>query len=59
MDERKLLVRIAEMYYQESKTQSQISKELNIHRTTISRLLKQSRDEGIVEIIINYDKAGN
>lgn len=59
LDERKLLVRIAEMYYQESKTQSQISKELNIHRTTISRLLKQSRDEGIVEIIINYDKAGN
>ncbi|AEF25977.1 sugar-binding transcriptional regulator [Streptococcus parauberis] len=58
MSEDKLLVRIAEMYYQENKTQSQISRELGIHRTTISRLLKQSRDEGIVRIAIKYDKAG-
>ncbi|MCH4176538.1 MAG: sugar-binding transcriptional regulator [Streptococcaceae bacterium] len=58
MDEDKLLVRIAEMYYQEDKNQSQISKELNIHRTTISRLLKRSREEGVVQIIINYDTAG-
>lgn len=57
-DEDKLLVRIAEMYYQEDKNQSQISKELNIHRSTISRLLKRSRNEGIVTISINYDKAG-
>ena len=56
--EDKLLVKIAEMYYQENKTQSQISKELGIHRTTISRLLKQSREEGIVQITIKYDKAG-
>ena len=42
-EEDKLLVRIAEMYYQEDKNQSQISKELNIHRSTISRLLKRSR----------------
>lgn len=57
-DEDRLLVRIAEMYYQEDKNQSQISKELNIHRSTISRLLKRSRNEGIVTISINYDKAG-
>ncbi|MBL1230975.1 sugar-binding transcriptional regulator [Enterococcus sp. BWB1-3] len=59
MDEEKLLIRIAEMYYQEDKKQSQISKELNIHRTTISRLLKRSREEGIVQITINYDKSGS
>ena len=41
------------MYYQEDKNQSQISKELNIHRSTISRLLKKSREEGIVTITIN------
>lgn len=58
MDEDKLLVRIAEMYYQEDKNQSQISKELNIHRSTISRLLKRSREEGIVQISINYDLSG-
>ncbi|MGC6767923.1 sugar-binding transcriptional regulator [Enterococcus sp. LJL128] len=57
MDEEKLLMRIAEMYYQEDKNQSQIAKELNIHRTTISRLLKKSREEGIVQITINYDKS--
>ncbi|AND80272.1 sugar-binding transcriptional regulator [Streptococcus pantholopis] len=56
--EDKLLVKIAEMYYQENKTQSQIAKALGIHRTTISRLLKQSREEGIVQISIKYDKAG-
>ncbi|MBS7576886.1 sugar-binding transcriptional regulator [Enterococcus sp. MMGLQ5-2] len=58
LEEDKLLVRIAEMYYQEDKNQSQISKELNIHRTTISRLLKRSREEGVVQILINYDMAG-
>lgn len=56
--EDKLLVQIAQMYYQEDKNQSQISKELNIHRSTISRLLKKSREEGIVNISINYDLAG-
>lgn len=58
MEEDKLLVRIAEMYYQEDKNQSEIAKALNIHRTTISRLLKRSREEGIVNISINYDLAG-
>lgn len=55
MDEAKLLIRIAEMYYQEDKNQSEISKALNIHRSTISRLLKRIREEGIVNITINYD----
>lgn len=57
-DEDKLLVRIAEMYYQENKTQSQIATELNIHRSTISRLLKRSKEEGIVQVTIKYDTAG-
>ncbi|MDH6364908.1 DNA-binding transcriptional regulator LsrR (DeoR family) [Enterococcus sp. PF1-24] len=56
MNEDKLLIKIAEMYYQEDKNQSQIAKELNIHRSTISRLLKKSREEGIVQVTINYDK---
>lgn len=54
----RLLVRISELYYNEDKTQNQISKELNIHRSTISRLLKKARTDGIVNIDINYDKAG-
>lgn len=57
-NEDRMLVRIAEMYYLENKNQSEIAKELNIHRTTISRLLKRARNEQIVNITINYDKAG-
>ncbi|WNS42435.1 sugar-binding transcriptional regulator [Paenibacillus sp. MMS20-IR301] len=53
-DERKLLIKIAEMYYEQDMTQSEISKELGIYRTTISRLLKRVRQEGIVSITIHY-----
>lgn len=54
-EERRLLVRIAQMYYEEDMTQSQISKELGIYRTSISRWLKKAREEGIVKISINRD----
>ena len=36
-------------------TQSQISNELGIYRTTISRMLKKAKKEGIVEIKIHTD----
>lgn len=55
MDDNHLLTRIAEMYYLENKTQSDIAKELNIHRTTISKSLKKARENGLVQININYD----
>lgn len=48
-----LLAKISYLYYERDYTQSQIAKELNIYRTTISRMLKQARREGIVEIKIN------
>lgn len=51
-EERRLLVQIAQMYYLEDMTQSDISKSLGIYRTSISRLLKKARDEGIVQIKI-------
>ncbi|WP_438497076.1 sugar-binding transcriptional regulator [Paenibacillus sp. IHBB 3054] len=54
--EKKLLVQVAKMYYLEDLTQSDISKRLGIYRTSISRLLKKARDEGIVQInIIDED----
>lgn len=58
MEDDKLLVQIAQMYYMENKTQSEISRALHIHRSTISRMLKQCRDQGIVTISINPQKAG-
>ncbi|NTW72065.1 MAG: sugar-binding transcriptional regulator [Eubacteriaceae bacterium] len=51
----RILMRIASMYYIENLTQSEISKELGIYRTTISRLLKTAREEGIVNISISSD----
>lgn len=51
----RLLLRIASMYYIENLTQLDISKKLGIYRTTISRLLKAAREEGIVNISINTD----
>lgn len=54
-EEKKLLVKIAQMYYEEDMTQSAISKELGIYRTSISRWLKKAREEGIVKITINTD----
>lgn len=54
-EDRKLLIKIAQMYYEQNLTQSEISNELGIYRTTISRMLKRVREEGIVKITINYD----
>lgn len=54
-DTRRLYIQIAEMYYNQDLTQSQIAQKTGINRSTISRLLKKIREEGIVKIIINYD----
>lgn len=54
-DDIRLIVKIAQLYYEQDMTQAQIARELGIYRTTISRLLKRGRDQGIVTIAINYD----
>ena len=54
-DDIRLIVKIAQLYYEQDMTQAQIARELRIYRTTISRLLKRGRDQGIVTIAINYD----
>lgn len=48
-----LLGRVAHMYYEQSATQEAIAATLNISRPTVSRLLKEAREEGVVQIIIN------
>jgi Transcriptional regulator, contains sigma factor-related N-terminal domain len=54
-EQHKLLIKIAQLYYAENKTQSEIAKIVNIHRSSISRMLKTIRELGIVSISINYD----
>jgi DNA-binding transcriptional regulator LsrR (DeoR family) len=49
-----LLTEIAVAYYQDGSTQEEISKKFGVSRAKIGRLLKQARDEGIVEITVKY-----
>lgn len=51
-DQRKLLTKLAYLYYIEGKSQAQIAEELGIYRTTISRMLTKARTKGIVKIEI-------
>jgi DNA-binding transcriptional regulator LsrR (DeoR family) len=55
----RLMVKIAQMYYEQDLTQAEIARRLGIYRTTISRLLKKVRQKGIVTIAINYDYNNN
>ena len=48
-----LLVRIAELYYQQGLSQQEISKMMGISRPTISRLLDEAKETGVVEIIVH------
>ncbi|WP_057874971.1 sugar-binding transcriptional regulator [Liquorilactobacillus aquaticus] len=50
---RELLARIAYLYYIKKYSQKQISQELGIYRTTVSRFLQQAQRENIVSVQIN------
>lgn len=47
-----LVLKAAYLYYISQKSQSQISRELGISVTTVSRLLKKAKDEKIIEFVI-------
>ncbi len=49
-----LLVNIAEMYFIEGKKQSDIARKIGMTRSNVSRLLKEARQLGIVQVNINY-----
>lgn len=58
LEKNQLLARVAHLYYIEDTNQATIAKNLNIHRTTVSRMLKEARKKGIVEIQVNDFDAG-
>lgn len=49
-----LLTEISVAYYQDGATQEEISKKYAISRAKVGRMLRQARDEGIVEITVKY-----
>ncbi|NLH00305.1 MAG: hypothetical protein GX488_00125 [Clostridiales bacterium] len=52
-DKKELLIRVAELYYEENLNQNDIAKILNTSRPTVSRLLDEAKDTGVVEIIVH------
>lgn len=52
-EKHQLLARVAHLYYIEDINQAKIAKDLNIHRTTVSRMLKEAREKDIVQIHVN------
>ncbi|WP_239253806.1 sugar-binding transcriptional regulator [Listeria ilorinensis] len=57
-DKKRLMAKAAYLYYVENRTQEEIARELSVYRTTISRMLQQARELGIVEVHVHhFDKA--
>ncbi|MBJ8326264.1 sugar-binding transcriptional regulator [Streptococcus pacificus] len=55
-ERKRLLAKVAYLHFVEGKNQTEIAKELNIYRTTISRMIARAKTEGIVKIeIADYD----
>jgi deoxyribonucleoside regulator len=48
-----LLVTVASLYYELNQNQQQIAERLEISRSSVSRMIKEARDRGIVEIRIH------
>ncbi len=52
IDETRLLVKMARMYYQHEMTQAQIAARVGMSRQKVQRLLRKSRETGVVHILI-------
>ena len=50
IDELRLLAKVARLYYGAGLRQSEITDRLNVHQSTVSRLLKRAEKEGIVRV---------
>lgn len=55
----RFLIKVAELYYRDGLSQQEIAKKLHTSRTSISRALIQARNEGYVQIRIQYPEQSN
>jgi DNA-binding transcriptional regulator LsrR (DeoR family) len=53
IDELRLMTKVARMYYTQGLRQMEICARLNIHQSTVSRVLKRAEREGIVRITVS------
>lgn len=56
IDELRLIARVARMYYESDMRQSEIAEQLDLSQATVSRLLRRSKEEGIIRTSINLPK---
>lgn len=49
-----LIIHVATLYYEEKLTQAEIAKKLHISRPTVSHMLNEAREKGIVTITIHH-----
>ena len=54
MERADLLAQVASLYYEDGLTQAEIACQVDASRSTVSRLLQEAREAGIVEITIHY-----
>lgn len=52
VDDMRLIVKCCMMYYEDEYNQEQIAQELGLSRPTVSRMLKEAKEQGIVEVKI-------
>jgi DNA-binding transcriptional regulator LsrR (DeoR family) len=53
-DQHELLAKVASLYYEEELTQNEIALRLGLSRVKIYRLLKQAKDEQVVQVVIDW-----
>lgn len=58
-DELRLKTKVARLYYQQELRQGQIGKQLGLSQATVSRLLKNARNKGVVRISVNQPSSGH
>ncbi len=57
VSQQELLAQVAALYYEEELTQNDIAAQLGLSRVKIYRLLKQAKEEGVVQVTINWPLA--
>ncbi|MBS1872900.1 MAG: sugar-binding transcriptional regulator [Acidobacteria bacterium] len=53
IDELRLMAKVARMYHTQGLRQTEICERLNIHQSTVSRVLKRAEREGIVRVVVS------
>jgi len=49
-----LLAQVASMYYEDRLTQDEIARRIGTSRSTVSRILREAREAGVIEITVHY-----